>query len=84
MGPATKQLLQSALGLPEDERVELVEALLAECDRSLARPFDSAWLAEVQRRSAEIDAGTAVLSPWSEVQCRVREKLEPGYWSDRR
>lgn len=39
-------------------------------------PFDDAWLAEVQRRSAEIDAGTATLTPWPEVKQRVRKRLE--------
>src|SRR4051812_40539074 len=43
----------------------MVEPLLAECDRALARPFDDAWLAEVQGRSAPIDAGTATLTPWT-------------------
>lgn len=76
MTESTEQLLQSALTLPEEERLELVEALLAECDRALARPFDDAWLAEVHRRSAEIDAGTAKLTPWPEVKLRVRKRLE--------
>lgn len=76
MDPATERLLEPALALPDDERLQLVEALLAECDRSLARRFDSAWLAEIERRSAQIDAGTAVLNPWHEVKWRVREKLE--------
>jgi putative addiction module component (TIGR02574 family) len=73
---ATEQLLKTALALPDEERLALVEALLAECDRTLARPFDDAWLAEIQRRSAEIDAGTAALTPWPEVKRRVRERLE--------
>jgi putative addiction module component (TIGR02574 family) len=76
MSPSTEQLFQAALALPEEERLQLVEALLAECDQTLARPFDDAWLAEVQRRSAEIDAGTAILTPWPEVKRRVRERLE--------
>lgn len=76
MTEATEQLLQSILALAEDERLQLVEALLAECDRSLARPFDDAWLGEIQRRSAQIDAGTAILTPWPEVKRRVRERLE--------
>jgi hypothetical protein len=40
------------------------------------RPFDDAWLAEIQRRSAQIDAGTATLTPWPEVKRRVRQRLE--------
>jgi len=76
MSPATEQLLQSALALPEEERLLLVEALLAECDRALAQPFDDACLAEIKRRSAEIDAGTGRLTPWPEVKQRVRQRLE--------
>lgn len=76
MTEAAENLLQSALALPKEERLQLVEALLAECDRELARPFDDAWLAEIQRRSAQIDAGTAILTPWPEVKRRVRQRLE--------
>jgi putative addiction module component (TIGR02574 family) len=73
---ATERLLQTVLTLPEDERLQLVEALLAECDQALARPFDDAWIAEIQRRSTQIDAGTATLTPWPEVKRRVRQRLE--------
>ena len=76
MSPTTEQLLQSALALPEDEREEFVEALLTEWDPSQERPLDSACLAEIQRRSAEIDAGTAKLAPWPEVKDRVRRRVE--------
>lgn len=76
MTEATEQLLQSVLDLPVEERLQLVEALLAECDQTLARPFDDAWLAEIQRRSAQIDSGTAILTPWPEVKQRVRQRLE--------
>ena len=49
MGPAAEQLLQAALALPEDERLELTEALLASQGESSELPFDPAWLAEIQR-----------------------------------
>lgn len=78
MSPGTEQLLHSILALPKDERLQLVEALLTECDPDGAPPFDDAWLAEVQRRSAQIDAGTAALTPWAEVKRRVRQRLEGG------
>ncbi len=63
------------MALSEEERLQLLEALLAECD-SAAKPFDDAWVAEAQKRSAQIDAGTVVLTPWTEVKRRVRERLE--------
>jgi putative addiction module component (TIGR02574 family) len=76
MGPAAEQLFQAALALPEDERLELVEAILASQGSSGGLPFDPAWLDEVRRRSAEVEAGTVPLAPWSAVQKRVRRRVE--------
>jgi hypothetical protein len=76
MGPAAEQLLQAALALPEDERLELTEALLATQGEPSELPFDPAWLPEIQRRSAEIGAGTVELTPWSVVRGRARQRLE--------
>ncbi len=76
MTPTTEQLLTSALSLPESERLELAEALLAASEPPCPEPSGEAWLAELHRRSAEIDTGEAVLSPWSEVKQRVRARLE--------
>ena len=76
MSPTTEQLLNSALALPEPERIEFVDALLAQCASHGVPELDDAWLAEIRRRSAEIDAGTATLTPWPEVKRRVRQRLE--------
>ena len=78
MSPVAEQLLQAALALPEDERLELVEALLATQDSPGELPFDPAWLGELQRRSAEFEAGTVQLTPWPVVRERVRKRLEGG------
>lgn len=69
MLPATEQLLQTALTLPPDERILLVEALLAAEEPS--PPFDDRWREVVQRRSAELDAGAVQPIPWSEVRQRL-------------
>lgn len=76
MDPATEQVLQAALALPEEARVELAEALLASQDQSSPLPFDAEWLSEIRRRSAEIEAGTVQPSPWHVVRQRVRQRLE--------
>jgi len=73
MSPVTEQLLQVILTLPDEERLELVEALLASQDQSSELPFDPAWLSEIQRRSAEIETGTVQLTPWPVVRERVRQ-----------
>lgn len=76
MGPAAEQLLQAALALPEEERLELVEALLASHAPPDDLPFDPAWLGEVRRRSAEVEAGTVPFESWQVVRDRVRRRLE--------
>jgi hypothetical protein len=42
-------------------------------------PFDESWRAINNRRSAEIDAGTAQLVPWEEARRRIQQLLDaPG------
>jgi putative addiction module component (TIGR02574 family) len=76
MSPTAEQLLTAALALPESERLELAEALLAASEPPAPDPTGDAWLAELRRRTAEIDAGQATLTPWPEVKQRVRARLE--------
>jgi putative addiction module component (TIGR02574 family) len=76
MSPAVEHILGSAMKLPEAQRLELAEALFAASEPPMPEPTGDVWLAELQRRSAEIDAGTAVLAPWAEVKRRVRGRLE--------
>ena len=76
MSPTTQQLLQAVLSLPDEERLELVQVLLASQDAPDELPFDSSWLAEIQRRSAEVEAGTVHLTPWPVVRERARKRLE--------
>ena len=76
MSPATEQLLASALALSESERLELAGALLAASDPPPLEPVGDAWVDELRRRSDQIDAGDAALSPWSEVKRRVRDRVE--------
>ena len=74
MSPSVEQLLQSALSLPVSEQLELVAALNAAVDERGLRPFDDDWLAEIQKRSAEYDAGLVTPIPWREVKERGRSR----------
>lgn len=76
MTPVSEQLLASALALPTSERLELAEALLAASEPPAPEPTGDAWLAELQRRSAQIDSGQASFNSWAEVKLRVRARLE--------
>jgi putative addiction module component (TIGR02574 family) len=67
---AEAQGLQTALSLPSAEQVELIEALIAAQDEADPQPLDDAWMTEIQRRSAEFDAGKVAPIPWSVVRER--------------
>jgi putative addiction module component (TIGR02574 family) len=75
MTQTVQQLLQSALSLPDEEQLQLLAAFLAAVDERGLRPFDDRWLAEIQRRSAEFDAGAVKPIPWSEVKEQIRREV---------
>lgn len=75
MGPATEEILRSAVALPEEERAELIEGLLAAQAEIGGLPFDPSWLEEIQKRSAQIDQGGVTLTSWEVVKNRVRERV---------
>ena len=56
MKGTAKKVLNAALKLPELDRVELVEELLADLDGS-DDGVDAAWATEIDRRTREIDEG---------------------------
>jgi putative addiction module component (TIGR02574 family) len=64
------------MALSEEERFELVEALLTSQGASDESTLDPAWLVEIQKRSAEIDSGEVQPAPWNVVRDRVRKRLE--------
>jgi putative addiction module component (TIGR02574 family) len=74
MSPAAQQLLQAALTLPEEERLDLADALLASQDHASELPFHPDLLVEINRRSDEIDSGTVQTTPWTVVRERVRRR----------
>ena len=72
------ELLRTAQSLSETERLQLVEALLTTLNPDQAAPLEDSWLAEIDRRSGEIDAGTSNTVPWTDVRRRARERANLG------
>ena len=70
------ELSERAKVLPPEDRARLAEELLASLEESPSAEVDAAWDAEIQRRIAEVDAGTAELVPSEEVFTRVRQSLK--------
>ena len=76
MSTSLESLLQVALSLPEADRAELVDTLIESLDPEEEANVEAAWAAEVERRSRELDAGTAKTMPWSEVKVLVRNQAK--------
>ena len=74
MSPTIEEVLKVALSLPDDERVELVEALIASLQPADQPPFDESWREIIQQRSAELRSGAVTPVPWLEVKRQAREK----------
>ena len=72
MTPNTQEVLKSAKALPAEAQLELIEALIAGLDEAVPEALDEAALAEIQRRSAEYDAGLVQPVPWSAVRRGAR------------
>jgi putative addiction module component (TIGR02574 family) len=74
MNLTTEQLLNAALALPNDERLEIAEALFVSLQPNDQPPFDESWREIVSRRSAELNSGQVIPIPWSEVKRRSAER----------
>jgi putative addiction module component (TIGR02574 family) len=75
MTHAVAAVLASALRLDEHARAELAAELLASLDGPADPDADTLWAAEIERRVASIEAGTATLEPWPEVRRRIERDV---------
>jgi putative addiction module component (TIGR02574 family) len=75
MNSHAEQILQSALSLNPDDRVEIAENLILSLDEERAADIEAAWAAEIKRRIESIDKGEVRLVPWEESIRAMRERL---------
>jgi putative addiction module component (TIGR02574 family) len=73
-----EKLAAEALKLTLRERAELAQRLLASLDQDndVDTDFDEAWAPEVERRIAELDAGTVEAIPLTDALAQVRATLK--------
>jgi len=73
-------VLSAAQQLPERDRLRLIDALWDTVPPESESPFSDEWAREIERRVAELDAGTAKTVPWSQVReealARIRHDKE--------
>jgi putative addiction module component (TIGR02574 family) len=69
-----KDIVNAAKRLPESDRLEIVEELLASLESSSEEDVDAARATEVERRSRQITEGIVRPIPWPEVKARAKER----------
>jgi putative addiction module component (TIGR02574 family) len=76
MARAISEIEKEIRSLARPEQEQLLRALLEELDGPADPDAERAWLDEVQRRSADFDAGLVKPIPAEEVFDRVRSRLK--------
>lgn len=74
MGNQLELLEAEVLKLPAGERVALAQLLIASLDEEAE--VEEAWAVEVERRIADIEAGTSTLIPIADALAQVRAALK--------
>jgi putative addiction module component (TIGR02574 family) len=74
-GTTLEKVRSEALRLPESERAELAHSLVVSLDGPADADAEPAWDAEILRRLAEIDSGTAELIDREELRRRMRARM---------
>ena len=74
MAIAMDKVVDEALLLPADERIGLVEKVIASLNLPSRPEIDRMWAAEAERRIEEIDRGEVKLIPGDSVFAKIRKK----------
>jgi putative addiction module component (TIGR02574 family) len=76
--PTLERLRAEVLNLSEPDRAELAQQLVASLDGTSDPGAQEMWDAEIVKRLAEIDAGTAKLVDREEFRRRLRARINRG------
>lgn len=71
----SSKVLAEALDLPVRERLRIASALLRSVDPEEDEDAAEAWVAEIDRRSASVENGTAQLIDAADAHAQVRDAL---------
>lgn len=70
-----ESVLSAASQLPIAERLQLIDALAATVPDDCPPTLSPEWLAELERRSAEIASGEVTPIPWEQVRSDMFKKV---------
>jgi putative addiction module component (TIGR02574 family) len=66
---------KEASELSEEDRAALAGLLIESLEAEADTEVDAAWAAEIEKRVAELDAGTVESIPWEQVRQRLLDRL---------
>ncbi len=69
-----QDILANATQLPIKDRLRLIDDLASSVPDDHPPRLSPEWLAEIDRRSNEIDAGTVETESWSTIRARLFDK----------
>lgn len=75
MSRSVAEVLEDVRRLPPGDLDWLIGELSRSGDISNDAEIDASWKAEVERRVAEFEAGSAVTYSWEEVEAPLRARL---------
>ena len=70
----TNRVIEEALSLPADIRLNLVDKLITSLNLPIDEDIDRLWAEEAERRISQIEAGEVRLVPGEEVFSKIRAK----------
>jgi len=73
--PDYKSILSAAAQLSVADRLRLIDELAASVPDDDPPSLSPEWLAEIERRSGEIDSGKVSTVPWAIVRERLWKKV---------
>ena len=73
--PTFETLLVDASRLPVADRIQLFDAIWDTLPEDSLPPLSNEWAAEVQKRSAEYDAGGVETVTWDQVKVEALNRL---------
>lgn len=78
MDATSRELLQTALGLPDRDRAVLAAALIDSLDPASDQGHDALWGEEIARRLSLLDSGAVATIPWPEARQRIVRPVDGG------
>jgi putative addiction module component (TIGR02574 family) len=71
MATSRDEILRKALSLPEQDRADLIGALIESLDMDAEEGVEEAWRTEIEHRAKELDSGSVQSIPWEVVKARL-------------